>query len=113
VFFGETLVQALQRHLHATLHDASVTLDIDLQPHFIFQWFPTRVAPTNGTPHGDDPRKHAVALCFALDITGNPSAVVGGEATEFRWFSPSDLPTDFWPGSRGVVERLLKAQERS
>lgn len=106
ILFGETIEAALRRQALTTL-GVDVRLGRDPQPDYVYQWFPPDVAPTDGTPHGDDPRKHSLGLAFAVELEGEPHPA--GEALDFAYFEPCALPTPLWPGTRHVVERLCEA----
>src|SRR5579884_2882994 len=60
----ETLSEAAARHLRETLGpDVRFTLDRDVQPVYVSQYFPTR------RPVGViDPRQHSVAMNFILPV---------------------------------------------
>ncbi|NRQ48892.1 DUF4916 domain-containing protein [Aeromicrobium stalagmiti] len=105
---GETLRDALLRHIHGTLVGAVVELEDDPQPDYVLQFFPTdpRIAPT----YGVDPRKHSVGLSFLVEIGGEPDVVPGGEGLELRWFTRAELAAagqDLWPGTGRAVEQLI------
>jgi ADP-ribose pyrophosphatase YjhB (NUDIX family) len=111
--YGETLRDALLRHLHETVDGATVELPPDPQPAYVMQWFAT---PTDragdGVAYGWDPRRHAVALCFAVTMAGDPVPVPGGEALEFGWFTIEDVAAmgeRLWPGTADLVARLAGA----
>lgn len=100
---GETIAAALQRHAVETI-GVRLILPEDPQPTYVYQWFPAANAPTDGTPFGQDERKHAIGMAFIAEISGDPSP--SGEALEFRWFPQGDLPRDLWPGCEFLFERL-------
>jgi Domain of unknown function (DUF4916) len=55
-----------------------------------------------------DPRKHAVALTYSAACTGVPVAC--GEASDFRWFSMTDLSAvHFGFGQGDVVVQVATA----
>jgi ADP-ribose pyrophosphatase YjhB (NUDIX family) len=104
---GETVRAALLRHLHETVSGADVVLAADPQPDYVMQWFPDAVDPArDGVAYGWDPRQHAVALCFAVELTGAPEPVPGGEALRFGWFPTDGLTEPLWPGTAAVVAAL-------
>lgn len=113
VNLGETLAQALCRHLVDTLGPAAAfDLGDDPQPGHVMQYF--RAPYTgSGLRAGYDPRKHAISLCYLLDVdeTTAPriAAVAGGEAREFAWINVDELPalTDTWPGTLTMARALL------
>lgn len=83
---GESLGAAIRRELTAALgDDVAVAVEEDEQPHFVAQY-----APDAGWPFLPDPRKHAVALTYALEIKG--SVRPRGEALDFRWSPLAALP---------------------
>jgi hypothetical protein len=85
----------------------SVELPCD-QPDYVYQWFPADIAPTDGTAHGDDPRKHAIGLSFVVTVDGVPSPQ--NEALDFDYFDVAELPEPMWPGSADLLERVLQAR---
>ncbi|MFE5407794.1 DUF4916 domain-containing protein [Microbacterium sp. NPDC056569] len=101
---GETMAQALRRHAHDTLA-VDLVLPDDPQPAYVYQWFPPEIMPQDGVAYGSDPRKQAVGLSFAVEITGTP--VAQNEALDFGWFQPGALPAPLWPGSAELLRRLL------
>jgi ADP-ribose pyrophosphatase YjhB (NUDIX family) len=100
---GETIRQAIRRHAADTLA-AGVILDANPQPDYVYEWFPGEIAPADGTVFGDDPRKHAVGLSFAVQLHGEPRP--RNEALEFRYFPTARLPEPLWPGCRELLSRL-------
>ncbi len=107
VHYGETIRDALVRHVDGTVYGARIELDDDPQPSHVYQWFPPGVAPDNSNlMHGVDPRKHSIALTFPVSMSGSPVAVEGGEAFDFRFFAQDNLPADLWPGCSYLFERV-------
>lgn len=104
---GETMAGAIRRHALDTLGTA-VALSGDPQPNYVYQWFPPDVAPEDAPVHGDDPRKHAIGLSFVVQLVGQPSAA--NEALDFSYFPLDALPDPLWPGTRGLLEKLVPAQ---
>jgi len=107
VRYGETVADAIDRHVRETLSDTSAVIDDDPQPDYVYQWFPDAVAPRGDLPFGTDPRKHAVALSFALELDGDPLPTEKGEALEFEYFPVEKLPRPLWPGCEYLIERLV------
>jgi len=101
---GETIAQALRRHAGDTL-GIELVLPLEPQPNDVYQWFPSEVAPTDGTPHGDDPRKHAVGLSFIVEHRGTPSP--RAEALDVGFFPLDRLPAPLWPGCEVLLRRLF------
>jgi ADP-ribose pyrophosphatase YjhB (NUDIX family) len=102
VLLNEPLVSAIRRHLCVTLGDA-VEFDAEtLRLSTVIEYFSRRDV---GEFH--DPRKHAIALTYTAVCTGTPEPA--GEALDFRWFAPSQLPADdeFGFGQDRVVRRLV------
>ena len=113
---GETLRGALVRHVTSTLVDVPLHLPADPQPAGAVQWFSTTDPVEEGLQHGYDPRQHAVALVFDLHLDVDPRVVAGGEARDFRWWSPAELPEQqdtLWPGTRLTVRRALEGRQRN
>ena len=104
----ETVRAALLRHLHETLTGVTWDPPLDPQPDYVMQWFP--VPPTDAPArYGLDPRRHAVALSFRADLSGDPSIVPGGEAMNFAWLTVADLSkirTELWPGTFSMLRAL-------
>jgi ADP-ribose pyrophosphatase YjhB (NUDIX family) len=103
VQFGETIRHAIRRHARETLR-AEVLLESNPQPSYVYEWFPSQVAPADGTAFGDDPRKHSIGLSFIVEVNGNP--VAQNEALAFAYFSSGDLPAPLWPGCEDLLRRL-------
>ncbi|HAN24115.1 MAG: DUF4916 domain-containing protein [Microbacterium sp.] len=101
---GETLRAALERH---SLETIGLELDVSVnpQPDAVFEWFPSSIAPADGTVFGDDPRKHAIGLAYVLGMPFE-GASPRGEALDFASFDPTNLPADLWPGCRELFTRL-------
>jgi ADP-ribose pyrophosphatase YjhB (NUDIX family) len=100
---GETIAQALRRHAIETLA-VDLSLPLNPQPAFVYEWFPPDIAPGDGTTFGDDPRKHSIGLSFVVEIAGEPRAA--DEALDFRYFSLDALPRPLWPGCEDLLARL-------
>jgi len=103
---GETIAQALRRHARDSL-DVELDLPLDPQPVYVYQWFPPDIAPSDGAPHGNDPRKHAIGLSFVIEHDG--AVRPRGEALDFAYFAQDDLPTPIWPGCERLIEHLYAA----
>lgn len=101
----ESVAEAAARHIRATLGPDVAWEDPDYShPDALGEYFPVRRAGA-----GFDPRKHAVALTYAVSISGDVSA--GGEAISFRWFAEDTLPFDKMGfGQDIVVRRMLPLQ---
>jgi ADP-ribose pyrophosphatase YjhB (NUDIX family) len=106
---GETTDEAVARHLRETFVAVESDLETDPQPHHVVQWFPSTLR--SGPTYGDDPRKHAVSLCWALPLGDDLAVRDGGEGSDLAWF-PADLTgtddTDLWPGTRHLVTSTLR-----
>ena len=104
---GESVAGALRRHAADTLGpDVALTLPDDPQPDYVYQWFPPEIAPADAPVHGDDPRKHAIGLSFAVSMSGEPSP--RSEAHEFAYARLDHLPNPLWPGTRDLLTRLVR-----
>ncbi|WIM18687.1 DUF4916 domain-containing protein [Microbacterium sp. zg-B185] len=103
---GETLADALRRHARETLQ-IDIVLPLEPQPVDVFQWFPADIAPADGTPYGDDARKHAIGLSFIVEHEG--AATPQGEALDFAYFPLDDPPEPLWPGCGRLLRRLFSA----
>ena len=102
---GETMHAALQRHVRDTL-DVELLLQPNRQPDFVFEWFPPELAPTDGTLFGNDPRKHAIGLSFALPLVNDATPRPQNEALDFGFFAPDALPLPLWPGTMTLLHKL-------
>jgi ADP-ribose pyrophosphatase YjhB (NUDIX family) len=87
IWRNESIAEVITRQLRETLGARiAFHIDPDPQPTYVSQYFPTQREIGSL-----DPRQHAVTLNFVVPVTGEPMA--GGEAREFQWFGPSQLPT--------------------
>lgn len=100
---GETLADALRRHADDTL-GVGLELPLNPQPGYVHEWFPSPLAPADGTVYGEDPRKHAIGLSFVVRMSGEPRA--RNEALDYGIFPVDRLPTPLWPGTAELLERL-------
>lgn len=104
VQFGESLAEAVTRHMRDTL-GGDVEFDIAhvQQPLYVAQYFTTA-----RKGYLVDSRKHAVALTYALEIVGAPDPQ--NEALDFQWFTLDKLPPsgDFVFGQDRVVAECLE-----
>jgi ADP-ribose pyrophosphatase YjhB (NUDIX family) len=103
VLRNESLIEAIGRHVHATL-GADVRIDQQTLRFFdVVEYF---TEPGLGEFH--DPRKHAVSLTFVGRCNGHPRAEKAGEAEKFAWFPQDELRNlEFGFGQGAIVERLL------
>jgi len=102
---GETLADAIRRHTRETL-GVEVDLGPDPQPLWVYQWFPDEFRPQTGLVAGHDPRKHAIALSFVVDLTGKRPEP-RDEALDFAYYSTENLPDPLWPGCEHLIRRLV------
>lgn len=103
--YGETLANAIQRHSRESL-GAVPHVGVDPQPMWVYQWFPERVAPSDGLTFGADPRKHAIGLSFIVDL-GEQLITPANEALDFAYFDVAELPEPLWPGCAELLTRLI------
>jgi ADP-ribose pyrophosphatase YjhB (NUDIX family) len=107
---GETVRDALLRHLDENLTDFETYIPADPQPDYVMQWFPdNRLAMLGAPEYGTDPRKHAIALSFTLELTGEPKSVVGAEAQRFAWFTTDEIAEvdgQLWEGTAALLRAL-------
>ncbi len=106
---SETLADAGNRHLVDAL-GVNAFAEPDPRPGCVMQWFPDRKGPR----WGSDPRKHAVSLCFLIDLSGLYEVQPNGEALDFAWFPvPVGLPPadETWPGTDVLISRLLESTQ--
>jgi ADP-ribose pyrophosphatase YjhB (NUDIX family) len=101
---GETVGDAIGRHARDTL-DVEIDLGPDPQPLWVCQWFPNELRPRTGLITGEDPRKHAIALSFVIDLAGQEPHPQN-EALEFAYFPIGALPEPLWPGCEYLVYQL-------
>lgn len=105
VRLGETIGDALRRHARDTL-GVDINPGPDPQPVFVYQWFPDELRPPADLVTGRDPRKHAVALSFVIDLY-EEEPDPRDEALDFGYFPIESLPNPLWPGCEHVVHRLV------
>ena len=109
VLHGETTDEAVARHVRDTFDGPEPDLGTDPQPHHVVQWFPS--ALRSGPTYGDDPRKHAVSLCWALRLGDDLAVRDGGEGTAVTWLDASLAGVDdaeLWPGTQHLVDATLR-----
>ena len=57
-------------------------------------------------------RKHAISLCFTVNVGGIIDVRADGEGIKFQWFSRDQLSgVRFWPGSDRLVKKLIEADD--
>lgn len=84
VLFGETIRDALWRHLTKDLGpEADPHLPPGHAPFTVAEYFPD---PSRTGYH--DPRQHAVSLAFVVQITGNPEPQQ--DALDLSWVTPGE-----------------------
>lgn len=84
VLFGETIREALWRHLTKDLGpDADPHLPTGIAPFTVAEYFPD---PSRTGYH--DPRQHAVSLAFVVEVTGDPEPQQ--DALDLSWVTPSE-----------------------
>lgn len=84
VLFGETVRQALWRHLTKDLGpEAEPILPSSAAPFTIAEYFPD---PSRTGYH--DPRQHAVSLAYIVQVNGNPEPQQ--DALDLAWVTPSE-----------------------
>jgi ADP-ribose pyrophosphatase YjhB (NUDIX family) len=106
---GESITDALSRHLVETLGpDTRWALPDDGTPARVDQYFPR---PREGGHV--DPRKHAIALTYAVPYLGG-ELHPAGEAESFRWFALDAVPggDEGAYGHLEVVAQILSRDER-
>ena len=101
---GESVAAAADRHLHETLgadvSQAGGGLDL---PVAVGEYLPVRFSDE---PH--DPRKHAIALTYLVELDGIPRPQ--GEALAFEWFAADAVPTERMGFGQDRVYASLRAQ---
>jgi hypothetical protein len=107
VLYGETLRDALFRHLEKDLGPmAFPQLPASPVPFMVAEYFPT---PTE-TPFIDE-RQHAVSLAYVVPVTGTTEP--RQDALELTWLSPSEAASDEvcseLEGGRGALVRAALA----
>ncbi|HEU5441891.1 MAG TPA: DUF4916 domain-containing protein [Ktedonobacterales bacterium] len=86
VLHDEALEEAITRQLRDTLGSAiEFSLSDAQRPLYVAQYLPTRRAD-----FPQDPRKHAVALTYCVEVDG--AVAPQNEALDFAWYSPDRLP---------------------
>jgi hypothetical protein len=107
VLYGETLRDALFRHLEKDLGPmAFPQLPASPVPFMVAEYFPT---PTE-TPFIDE-RQHAVSLAYVVPVTGTTEP--RQDALELTWLSPTEAASDEvcseLEGGRGALVRAALA----
>lgn len=104
LFRNESLRAAIVRQIHEVLGArARCVLNVPVQPVLIAEYFSRRLKG-----HLFDPRHDAVGLTFAVEIRGGIRPM--GEALDFKWFDPEELPGSnlFGFGQRKVVLECIR-----
>ena len=104
IYLNESVRCALDRHIHETLGmKVRWIVKEPIHPLFVAEYFSIW---DRGALY--DPRQHAIALTFAVEIRG--PIQIGGEACDFKWFDRKHLPTarSFGFGQSKVVEECLR-----
>ena len=110
---NESLLDAVLRHATSDLEMRHPLDPAAVQRFQVFEYFTVR---RRGALY--DPRKHAISLTHVAVLKGSVSASAGGEALEFRWFTPASLQerglerqtgTGFGFGQGRVVAEVLEA----
>ncbi|MGZ0211993.1 MAG: NUDIX hydrolase family protein [Actinomycetales bacterium] len=107
VMFGETLRDALFRHLEKDLGPmAFPLLPASPTPFMVAEYF-----PWPGDSQFTDPRQHAVSMAYVVPVTG--TCEPRQDALELTWLSPaaavSDDATADMEGGRGALLRAALA----
>jgi ADP-ribose pyrophosphatase YjhB (NUDIX family) len=103
VLRDEPLENAVRRHLRATLGSGIEVDPATLRPAGVIEYF-----SQTGIGEFCDPRKHAVSVTYAGRCTGQAQVQQDGEATDFRWYSPEQLPDlRFGCGQDKIIGRFL------
>ncbi len=107
VLYGETLRDALTRHLEKDLGPmAFPQLPPSLVPFSVAEYF-----PLPGVSPYTDERQHAVALAFVIPVTGTCSP--RQDALELTWLSPAEAASEAvcgdLEGGRGALLRAALA----
>ena len=107
VLYGETLREALFRHLEKDLGPmAFPQLPLSPNPFQVAEYFPAP-SPTQFT----DERQHAVALAFVVPVTGTCDP--RQDALELTWMTPEEAASDGvaqeMEGGRGTLVRAALA----
>ncbi len=103
VLFGETIREALWRHLTKDLGpEADPVLPSSPSPFTVAEYFPD---PRRTGFH--DPRQHAVSLAYVVPVTGDCEPA--GDALEFSWLSVDEV-TAPWVATEmtGGQDRLVR-----
>jgi ADP-ribose pyrophosphatase YjhB (NUDIX family) len=102
VLHDEELRVAAHRHLDQTLTNCSGAR-IQAEPYFVNQYFPEA---REGM--GLDPRKHAIATCYVVEVPPDVHPVpTGHEGSEFKWFSIDEIRAEarLWPGTILMIDQ--------
>jgi ADP-ribose pyrophosphatase YjhB (NUDIX family) len=98
LLLDECLVDAVRRQVWDTL--ATEPVEVAPQPLHVAEY----ARESRQGPH--DPRKHAIGMTWAVQLSGTPAA--RGEGRDFRWFAQEDLPVLGF-GQQDVVMSVLGA----
>ena len=99
----ESFKEAIVRQLTTTLGmHVRFGVAADPMPIYVAQYFSTQ---RNVGSH--DPRQHAIGMIFSVGIRGE--TVAQGEAFDFGWFKPTQLPreAEFGFGQAGILSACL------
>lgn len=101
VLYGETLREALWRHLSKDLGpEASPQLPVAPAPFTVAEYFPHDARRTGFT----DPRQHAVALAYLVPVEG--TCEPPDDALDIAWLSPREAT------STAVAAEMTGGQDR-
>jgi ADP-ribose pyrophosphatase YjhB (NUDIX family) len=110
LLFGESLQDGIWRQLRDTLgSDIQIARGLDIQPLYVAQYSPSLEAAEGFD--AVDPRKHAVALTYLLEIEG--VIAPQNEALDFKWCTLSEFRTNehIGLGQERVIEMCLERFE--
>jgi len=103
VLRNEPLIEAVSRHLRATLGDG-----VSFDPETLHLVDVVEYFTEPGLGEFYDPRKHAVSLTYAGRCSGQIQVEKDGEASRFAWFSQDELDdVEFGFNQGAIVRRFL------
>lgn len=110
LLYGESLQDGIWRQLRDTLgSDVQIARGLDIQPLYVAQYSPSLEAAEGFD--AVDPRKHAVALTYLLEIKGEIAPQ--NEALDFQWCTLSEfrMYEHIGFGQERVIEMCLERFE--
>jgi ADP-ribose pyrophosphatase YjhB (NUDIX family) len=107
----EPIAEAIRRHIENAIELPGFEPPDPRRPDVLTEYLhrDAPVASSGDVPF--DPRQHAVAVGYLVEVRGDADLRPGGEARDFRWFAAADLPPadaigfGQWEEVKGLVRR--------